>query len=537
MTATVAGATPRGVGRAAVTITFWNLVSRLLGFARVLATASALGIAVLGDTYQRTNQVSNLLFELLAGGMLFSVLVPTFVDHLQRERADDVAALAGALASRAAVAMAVIAAVGLVAGEPLMAVLTAGADDATRRAQIELGTFLLWFVLPQLLFYAVGSVASALLQADRRFVATSIAPACNSLVVTLTMVAFAVVHDADRGLALTTGEKLLLGGGTLLGTVVMTAIPVVAARRAGFAVRPGWAIRSRGLRPLLHRGLWAAGHVGLNQVLVIITVVLAGSVAGGVIAYQTAFTFFLLPHALLAHPIFTALYPQMSQAAASGDHDRFAGDLAKGLRSMVVLLLPAAAILAAVAAPALSLVHVGQLDQRGTELVSAALAAYLVGVAGYSTFFLLTRASYAMGDARTPTMVNLWVTIGTVAGLVAAVVLTDGTQLLVAFGLVTAVGTTVGSVALHRAVVRLVGHPSDVAGPLLRTVLAAAVCAAATWTAVRIVGWETAPRAVGAVAAGSLVGAGTYALGLWAVRSPDLTMVTARLRTVTRRPR
>lgn len=537
MTATVADRAPRGVGRAAVTITIWNLVSRLLGFARVLATASALGIAVLGDTYQRTNQVSNLLFELLAGGMLFSVLVPTFVDHLQRENADDVAGLAGALATRATAAMALVAALGLVAGTPLMALLTAGADDATRQAQIELGTFLLWFVLPQLLFYAVGSVASALLQADRRFVATSIAPACNSLVVTITMVAFAVVHDADRGLALTTGEKLLLGGGTLLGTVVMTAIPLAAAARAGFTIRPGWAIRTRGLRPLLHRGLWAAGHVGLNQVLVIVTVVLAGSVAGGVIAYQTSFTFFLLPHALLAHPIFTALYPQMSQAAASGDHDRFAGDLAKGLRSMVVLLLPAAAILAAVAAPALSLVHIGQLDERGTELVAAALAAYLVGVAGYSTFFLLTRASYALGDARTPTMVNLWVTIGTIVGLAVAVTRLDGTELLVAFGLVTAVGTTAGSVALHRAVIRLVGRPSSVAGPIARTVLAAAACAASAWMAVRAVGWATTPRAVGAVAAGSVAGAAAYGLGLWVLRAPDLAVMGARVRTMARRAR
>ena len=87
------------VGRAAAVITAWNLVSRISGFVRVVATASALGIATLGDTYQRTNQVSNVLFELLAGGMLFSVLVPSFVEELQRgnQRARD---LAGALATR-----------------------------------------------------------------------------------------------------------------------------------------------------------------------------------------------------------------------------------------------------------------------------------------------------------------------------------------------------------------------------------------------------------------------------------------------------
>ena len=96
----------KGLGSAAATITFWNLISRILGFVRVLATAGALGIAALGDTYQRTNQVSNLLFELLAGGMLFAVLVPTFVSHLASNSRADAGRLAGAVSTRAVAALA-----------------------------------------------------------------------------------------------------------------------------------------------------------------------------------------------------------------------------------------------------------------------------------------------------------------------------------------------------------------------------------------------------------------------------------------------
>jgi putative peptidoglycan lipid II flippase len=525
-----AGTDPSGgVGRAAVTITLWNLVSRLLGFVRVLATASALGVAVLGDTYHRTNQVSNLLFELLAGGMLFAVLVPTFVDHLTRDPHTRVSQVAGAIATRAAVAMAAVAAVGLLAAEPLMVLLAAGAPEATRDDQVALGVFLLWFVLPQLVLYAVGSVASALLQADRRFVATSMAPACNSLVVTATMVAFALTHDPARGLALTTGEKVLLGGGTLLGTVVMTAVPLIAARRAGYGLRPGWAVEGSDLRPLVGRGLWAAGHVGLNQILVLVTVVLAGQVAGGVIAYQTAFTFFLLPHALLAHPIFTALYPRLAAAGAAGETGPFARDLARGLRAMVALVLPAAAVLAAVAAPALSLVRIGQLDDAGVELIAAVLASYLLGVGGYSTFFLLTRASYALGDARRPTLVNLVVTAVTIAGLAGASARYTGTAVLVAFGVVTAVGATGGSIALHRLVSRRLDQPGTVAGPILKAAGSSVLAAGAAWAAAATIGWTTWPRALGAVVAGAAAGAGGYAIGMVASRSPDLELVVGRL--------
>src|SRR5690606_33927258 len=107
-------------------------------------------------------------------------------------------------------------------------------------------------------------------------------------------------------------------------------------------IRPRWAMDSAEIRPLVRRGPWAAGHVGLNQILILCTVVLVGKVAGGVIAYQTAFTFFLLPHALLAHPIFTALYPRLSRAGSEHDGAGFASDLGRGVRSVVALVLPAA---------------------------------------------------------------------------------------------------------------------------------------------------------------------------------------------------
>ena len=526
--ATAAGGPPGSIGRAATTVTAWNLVSRMTGFVRVIATASALGIAALGDTYQRTNQVSNVLFELLAGGMLFSVLVPSFVAVLHQDRPDEARQLASALATRALAAMAAVVAVGLVAGEPIIRALSAGADPASRQAQVDLGVFLLWFVLPQLLLYTVGSVASALLQADHRFVATSIAPACNNAVVAATMIAFAMVHDPARGLALTSGEKLLLGGGTLAGTVAMTALPLVALRRAGLGIEPRWRVPEADLRSLARRGLWGAGHVGLNEVLILATVVFAGSVTGGVIAYQTAFTFFLLPHALLAHPIFTTLYPRLSRRGAAGEHAAFAQDLSLGLRSMLFLLIPVTGLLAVAAAPALSLLHLGQLDDRGTRLVALVLAAYLAGLAGYSAFFLLTRASYALGDARRPTLVNLGATVANVAAMAVAAVRLEGTALLLAFGLINAATATGASVVLFRAITRSIATPAPVLATVGRCALAAVPAVAFAFAAAAAIGWRSSTSAVAAAMTTAVVGPVTYLILSSMLRSEELDLFRSR---------
>lgn len=523
----------RHLGRAATTITLWNLVARISGFVRVIAIASALGIVVLGDTYQRTNQVTNVLFELLAGGMLFAVLVPTFVDVLGRQARTEARQLAGALTTRALAALSVLVAIGMLFSAPIMEALSAGADASTRQAQVELGTFLLRFILPQLLLYMIGAVASALLQADHRFAPTSMAPAFNNVVVTITMVAFAVSYDPARGLDLTTGEKVLLGGGTLLGTLAMTLVPLVALWRCGLGIRPAWKVPDADLRGLAKRGLWGAGHVGLNEVMMLGTVFFASWVNGGVIAYQTAFTFFLLPHALLAHPIFTALYPRLSRQGAAGDLVAFARNLSLGLRSMVFLLLPASGLMAVVVAPALSIFSFGQLDGRGTRLVSLILASYLLGLVGYSTFFLLTRASYALDDARTPTMINLGVTFFAVGGMAAATAITEGTALLMSFGVINAVTASGGSWALYRHICRSISQPVPVLVTFLQCLLGTVVATGLATGLVLFIGWDTTVTALLAAGGAALLGGATYVVALASVRSSELTVVTRRVAAMT----
>jgi putative peptidoglycan lipid II flippase len=517
------------IGRAAATITLWNSVSRVTGFVRVIAIAGALGIATLGDAYQRANEVSNVLFELLAGGLLFAVLVPSFVqllgDHDTRRARD----LGSALVGRGLAALSVVVVVGMAGSHWIMRVLTAGVNDPSRPQQIDLGAFLLVFILPQLLLYAWGSVASAVLQADHRFVATSIAPVFNNILVIATMVAFAIVHDPSRGLSLTGGEKVLLGGGTLAGTLVMTAVPLFALRRCGLGIGVRWHAPDVDLRPLARQGLWGAGHIGLNEVLIGVTIILAGRVDGGVIAYQTAFTFFLLPHALLAHPIFTALFPRLSRQSAPDQRAQFAGDLSLGLRTMLVLLLPAAGLMGAAAPAALSLVRLGQLDASGARLVALVLAGYLVGLAGYSSYYLLTRASYALGDVRRPTVVNAGVTSASIVGMVVATSLGHGVALLVSFGVINAVAVTAGSVALFLLIRHDLAVPVPVAASVGRALTGALIATAAAVVVAVSIGWRGRLHAVAAGAAVAALGPVLYVGFLVVSGAPEIEVFRRRL--------
>ena len=85
--AELGSAPPAVMGRAARVMGAATAVSRILGFGRVLVIAAVLGTTDLGNTFSASNSVSNVLFDLLAAGALSAVLVPAFVELLERRAA------------------------------------------------------------------------------------------------------------------------------------------------------------------------------------------------------------------------------------------------------------------------------------------------------------------------------------------------------------------------------------------------------------------------------------------------------------------
>jgi putative peptidoglycan lipid II flippase len=503
-------APPPGLLRAGAGVAAWNLVSRLTGFVRVLAVGAAVGTTYLGNTYQSANVVSNVLFELLAAGVLSSVLVPTFVGRLATGGRRETARLAGAVLGAVLAVLTPVVVAAMLAAGPIMRLLTVAVEDpAVRAQQVAVGRFFLWFFVPQVLLYAVGAVATGALHADNRFAAAAAAPVANNVVVTATMVAFVVVRHGPLSLALPVGERLLLAAGTTAGVAFMSAIPLVAAWRAGLRLRPRWAPGLPELRAMARKGAWAGVWLAATQVLLAVTLVLANRVAGGVVAFQVAFTFFQLPFALGAHPVLTALYPRLAADAHAGDLAGFARRLAGGVKVTALVVLPASALLVAGARPLLDTVAVGALA-TGSPLVARTLAAYAVGLAGYAGFQLLTRACYALGDARAPALVNLAATGAGVLLMGWWSAQVSGEARVVVLGLAYSAVQTGAALALFALLTRRLGR--GVAGATVaRAAVAAAAGGAAAYGVVRALGGAGRPAAAGVLAVASLAGVLVYA--------------------------
>ncbi len=340
---------PTGMGRAAGMMGAPTAVSRVLGFGRVLVIAAVLGTTDLGNTFSASNSVSNVLFDLLAAGALSAVLVPAFVDLLDRRRidsagGDEAEQLAGALLGWSLVVLGPICLAGVLAAPALARLLTTGtADPVVAAGQRHLATFLLRLFVPQVLLYAVGAVTTAVLHAKRCFTVTAMAPIGNTVMMVAALLTFRALHGPGAaGFDLSLAERLSLGAAGTLGVAAFVAVPALALRRTGFR------LRLRAPRPAAVPGLGRAvrlsGWAGLQHagtaVLLAAALLVGMGVSGGVVAYQVAFACFLVPYAVLA----------LGAACAAVLH--WVGPTARTATVGLVLVLLAASAAVYLAAPA-----------------------------------------------------------------------------------------------------------------------------------------------------------------------------------------
>jgi putative peptidoglycan lipid II flippase len=482
-------------------------VSRLVGFVRVLVIAAVLGTTYLGNAFQSANSVSNVLFELLAAGALSAVLVPVFVELLDRGDQRGAEHVAGAVLGAALLVLGVLSAVGVVVAPALARLLTAGVPASVADEQRELTTFLLRFFVPQVLLYAAGTVATAVLHARRRFALAAAAPIGNTVVMVAALLVLRWTTGGNPGLDLDGGERALLVVAGTGGVVAFVGVLLATCAASGFRLRPRWPSREpRVADALRHSGWGAALHTGSGMLLG--GAIIAGAaVEGGVVAYQVAYVFFLAPYAVLAQPIHTTILPELV-----GERDRpdaFAASVRWSMQRMALLVVPVSAGLVALAGVGLRAVTFGETGAGGASLIAAALAAMAIGLFPYGAFLLLARAFYALGDSRTPAIASVASAfVGVVVMLVGALV-SEGEARVALLGAGHSAAFVIGSLWLGALLTRRIGAslvPAG-AGRVLATSIVAGLSA---WVVAEAVAGDDLSRAtalLASIAGGSVGGA------------------------------
>ncbi|MCU1499350.1 MAG: Murein biosynthesis integral rane protein MurJ, partial [Acidimicrobiales bacterium] len=425
-------------------------VSRLTGLIRS-SLIFVLLVEGLGDAYLGANNTPNMIYELILGGVLTATLVPLFTDDLEHGGKDGATS---AIISFALVALAVVTVLAAVVAPLIVVLLGTGSSAGSRHDYLAAAVPLSLLFAPQVFFYGLMAVWSAVLNSRHRFLAAAWAPVLNNVIAIATLLAVWQIVDGYPTIGDALADKtilVVLGIGTTAGIATMALALYPSVRRAGVRLRFKLDLKHPAVRRTLRLSGWTFGYVAVNMIAVLVVGILSKPGSDGTKEYQTAYQFFQLPHGLLAVSIMVTFEPLLGRADARGDRRDFNRQLLLGFRLIGLLMIPAA--VGYVALPKgldhRTFVATGQLGQA-LDLTSI-IAAFAVGLPGFSTYLYALRGFYAMKNTRTPFFINCFENAVNIVAAVVFVRLWGIAGLALSFALAYTLAAVVAVVALTRA--------------------------------------------------------------------------------------
>ena len=451
----------QGIGRAAVMIGVITVLARLVGFGRQVVFAHTVGTTCLGTAYTTANMVPNIIYDIVLGGALTSVVVPVLAGPAAASGAE-ARRIASALLTWTVLLLVPVSAALALAAHPIVSVLLSGATGCPHGPLVGVGARMLIVFAPQVLLYGLAVVLYGILQSHRRFGAPALAPLLSSLVVIGAYAAFGEVGGGyvNRLSELPPLAEVLLSGGTTLGVLALVVTAVIPAWRLGVRSRPTLRFPS-GVAPRVRR-LALAGVATLvaQDASVAVVIVLANhfGASGALVIYGFAWAVFVVPFAVLAVPIATSAFPELSthDAEAGASADNRAGSSADGgdfhltaaasTRAVMVASWLGAAVLIGAREPIARVFEPRPAAAAAT--LALAIAAFAPGLIGYGLSANLSRVLYARHRNRAPALAIAAGWLLVIVANAAIVPFVPASRVVPVLGLGTTFGLTVSGIAL-----------------------------------------------------------------------------------------
>ncbi len=367
---TAAAATEASVGRSAAMMSALVILSRITGFLRTWGQGAAIGGAMLASCYTVANNLPNQLYELVMGGMLVTAFLPVYLSVKEeggQKRASD---YTSNLMSLVLLVMGAVAVLGFVFA--LQVVLTQS-FGATEDFDHGLATYFFRFFVVEVVLYGLSSVFSGVLNAERDYFWSTAAPIFNNIICTLSFAGYALLANVNPSLAV-----LILAVGNPLGVAVQVVMQMPSLRRHGIRLRLRVDLRDPALRETLSIGVpsLVVMVVSFATVSVQTSCVLSATSSGAAVAYY-ARLWYTLPYAILAVPVTTAMFTELSHAYASRNIPGFVAGISSGTSRILFFLVPMAVFLVVFAPQLSQLLNAGSFTDQETGMI----AGYLVALA------------------------------------------------------------------------------------------------------------------------------------------------------------
>lgn len=381
--------TQEQVGRSAALMSVLVVVSRLTGFLRTWGQAYAIGVTVMASCYSVANNLPNQLYELVAAGMLTTAFLPVYMTVKKRAGTEGASAYTSNLVSIVLVFMGAVAVLGFVFAAQMVYTqsFTASADF-----DFDLTVYFFRFFVIEVVLYALSSIFSGVLNAERDYFWGQAAPIFNNFVTTASFLAYAALADVNPQLAL-----LILALGNPLGVAVQVIMQLPPMLRHGIRLRFHIDLHD----PLLKETL----KIGVPSVVVVVASFVTTSVqstsalsveATGVSITYYSRLWYTLPYSILTVPITTAMFTELSDYWAKGDRGSFARGIVSGSGQILFFSVPFMLYLIVFSMPLISILAAGSFSDEALSMTASYLSVYALSLPTYAVYMYLQKVASAM---------------------------------------------------------------------------------------------------------------------------------------------
>ena len=380
------------VGRSSNMVSILVIISRITGFLRTSVQAWALGAAGLASAYTVANNLPNLLYEFVCGGMLITAFLPVYLSVKKKLGREGSSAYASNLLSIVVGLMVVVTVVSVIFASPIIWTQSAG---ATEGFDSDLAVwFFRWFAC-EIVLYALSSIVSGVLNAERDYFWSNLAPIFNNVI---TIGSFVVYGYLTQNVGMPWRQAaVVLAIGNPLGVAVQVFCQLPALARHGVRLTPRVNFRDPALKDTVTIGLptIVATLASVPTTAVASSCALSVTAAGASISYY-ARVWYVLPYSIFAIPISVTMFTELSASWISGDKATFIDYLADGMKKILFTIIPCSMLLIVFAPALIAVFGGGQFDTEAASQTASYLQALSLALPFYALSSYLQKACSSM---------------------------------------------------------------------------------------------------------------------------------------------
>jgi putative peptidoglycan lipid II flippase len=370
-----------------------TFVSRVLGLAREVVFASVFGANAATDAFWVAFRIPNFMRRLFAEGSFSTAFVPAFTEVKERGSQEDMRLMVARVAGTLGAILLVITALGVLFAPQVTAVFAPGSHDEP--AKFRLTADLLRITFPFLLFISLTAMAGAVLNTFHRFAM----PALTPVLMNLCMIAAALWWAPHFDVPIESMAWAILIAGVLQ---LLVQLPPVA--RLGLLSWPRWGWAAPEVKKVMKLMVPTLFGSSVAQVNLLFDTLIASLLITGSQSWLAQSDRLLeFPLGVFGVALGTVILPSLSRHHVNTDHAGFSKALDWGLRTTLLISVPAMLGLVLLAEPLIvTMLQYGAFKPHDSYMASLSLSALSLGLPAFALVKVLAPAFFARQDTKTP---------------------------------------------------------------------------------------------------------------------------------------